>query len=271
MWHIALRPQPQASISMERDPPVKAQSGDNAAAVVTLAAQSKDRRFDLTIPNIEGMRYVAKEIFKDHCYQPVPRIAAPRSVLDIGANVGLAAAYFRLAYPDAVIHCVEPDPGALSFLAQNGPVIGNCIVHEVGLYEGDCQMPFYSSDNSVISSVARNPFAHATSIPIQLRDAGAFVSSLGVEGFDLIKIDTEGAEVPIIRSLGQFMRTAAIVHAEFHSRDDRRAIDDLMNPSHCLFRGVIESAHRGHLTYVANPLVTYEKSEAPLTIPRDPP
>ena len=251
---------------MEGDPPVKAQSGDEASAVVTLTARSEDRRIDLTIPNAEGMRYVTKEIFKDQCYQPVPRIAAPRSVLDIGANVGLAAGYFRLAYPDAIIHCVEPDPGAFSFLAQNGPVIGNCVIHQVGLYDGDCQMPFYSSENSVISSGSRNPYARAVSIPIQLRDAGAFVRSLGVASFDLIKIDTEGAEVPIIRSLGEFIRSAAIVHTEFHSRDDRRTIDDLMNPSHCLFRGAIESAHRGHFTYVANSLVTYKEWEAPLSI-----
>jgi FkbM family methyltransferase len=252
---------------MERDPTVKAHSADNAAAVMTLTAQSKDRRIDLTMPNVEGMRYVTKEIFTDQCYRPVPRVPAPRSVLDIGANVGLAAAYFRLVYPDAVIHCVEPDPGAFSFLAQNGPVIGNCAIHQAGLYEGDCQMPFYSSDNSVISSGSRNPYARAVSIPIRLRDAAAFVSSLEVEDFDLIKIDTEGAEVPIVRSLSEFIRGAAVVHIEFHSRDDRRAIDELLNPSHCLCRGVIESAHRGHFTYVANSLVTYEQWEAPLLIP----
>jgi FkbM family methyltransferase len=253
---------------MECDAPVKAQSGDGTAAVVTLTAQSNARRIDLTIPNAEGMRYVTKEIFTDQCYRPVPRVADPLSVLDIGANVGLAAAYFRLAYPDAVIHCVEPDPRAFSFLAQNAPVIGNCVIHQVGLYEGDCQMPFYSSDNSVISSGSRNPWARAVSIPIQLRDAAAFVSGLGVGAFDLIKIDTEGAEVPIIRSLAEFIGGAAIVHIEFHSRDDRRTIDDLMNPSHCLFRGAIESAHRGHFTYVANSLVTYEEWEAPLSIDR---
>ena len=68
--------------------------------------------------------------------------------------------------------------------------------------------------------------AHASSLRLRLRDAGAFVRGMGVERFDVIKIDTEGAEVPIIRSLGAVLRRAAIVHIEFHSREDRRAIED---------------------------------------------
>lgn len=250
---------------MASDPPAEQHQRAASPAALTFSVRSSDRAIDLVIPNEEGIRYVAREIFKSQCYQPVPRVPAPRTVLDIGANIGLAAAYFRLIYPDALIHCVEPDPAALSFLVQNAPRIGNCIIHQVGLYEGDCEKPFYSASNSVISSVSKNPYAQATSIPIKLRDAGGFVAGLGVERFDLIKIDTEGSEVPIIRSLGAIVRDAATVHIEFHSRDDRRTIDDLMNPSHCLFRGVIEVAHRGHFTYVANALLTHELWEAPLS------
>jgi hypothetical protein len=136
----------------------------------------------------------------------------------------------------------------------------------VGLFDGDCERPFYSAPNFVLSSLSRNPFARATARSLRLRDAGRFASELGVERFDLIKIDTEGAEVPILRSLGRVVRDAAIVHVEFHSREDRRAIDDLMNPSHCLFRGEIEAAHRGHFTYVANALITHGPSGAPLLL-----
>ncbi|SRR5579883_28912 len=250
---------------MASDPPAEQRQSKDSPAVLTFAVRSNDRVIDLVIPNEEGIRYVAREIFKGLCYQPVPRVPAPRAVLDIGANVGLAAAYFRLTYPDALIHCVEPDPVALSFLVQNAPRIGNCHVHEVGLYEGDCEKPFYSASNSVISSVSKNPYARATPVPIKLRDAGGFVAGLGAGRFDLIKIDTEGSEVPIIRSLGTVIRDAATVHIEFHSRDDRRTIDDLMNPSHCLFRGAIEAAHRGHFTYVANALLTHDLWEAPLS------
>jgi FkbM family methyltransferase len=250
---------------MASDPPAGQHQSNDSSTLLKFTVGSSGRTIDLVIPNEEGIRYVATEIFKGKCYQPVPRLPAPRTVLDIGANVGLAAAYFRLIYPDALIHCVEPDPVALSFLVQNAPLIGNCHVHQLGLYEGDCERPFYSASNSVISSVSKNPYARTTPVSIKLRDAGGFVAGLGVKHFDLIKIDTEGSEVPIIRSLGPFIRDAGTIHIEFHSRDDRRTIDDLMNPSHCLFRGVIEVAHRGHFTYVANALLTHDLWEAPLS------
>jgi len=251
---------------MASDPTVGQHQSQDSPAVLTFTVRSNERTIDLLIPDAEGIRYVANEIFKGQCYRPVPRVPKPLAVLDIGANIGLAAAYFRLIYPNALIHCVEPDPAALNFLLQNAPLIGNCRVHQVGLYHGDCERPFYSANNSVISSISKNPLAKATPVSIKLRDAGGFVAGLGVERFDLIKIDTEGAEVPIIRSLAAVIRDAAVVHVEFHSRDDRRIIDDLMNPSHCLFRGMIEAAHRGHFTYVANSLLTHELWEAPLSI-----
>ena len=34
----------------------------------------------------------------------------PENVLDLGANVGMAAAYLAALYPAAAFQCVEPDP-----------------------------------------------------------------------------------------------------------------------------------------------------------------
>lgn len=233
---------------------------------ITFTLGANERRLELVVPDEEGVRYVAHEIFNDRCYAPVAGLAPPRTVLDIGANVGLAAAYFRMVYPETLIHAVEPDPGAWSFLIRNEPRIGNCRLHNVGLYDRDCEKSFYSASSSVLSSLTRNPLALASSKVVTLREASCFVAELGVERFDLVKIDTEGAELPILRSLGSVIADAAVVHIEFHSRDDRRAIDDLMNPSHGLFRGKIEAAHRGHFTYVANGLLTHGPMDAPLTI-----
>ncbi len=249
---------------MASEPPVEQHPKGLVGSTFTVTCNG--RKIELVVPADEGAHHVLNEIFKDQCYRQVPGIPAPGAVLDIGANVGLAAAYFRLAYPEALIHCVEPDPVAWSFLVENARQIGNCRLHEVGLYEGDCERPFYSATSTVMSSLARNPLARVTPSVLKLRDAGRFVAGLGVERFDLIKIDTEGAEIPIIRSLASFLSGAAVVHVEFHSREDRRAIDDLMNPTHCLHYGVIEAAHRGHFTYVANALCPRDIRMAALSL-----
>jgi FkbM family methyltransferase len=208
------------------------------------------RRMKLLVPVDSSTRFVATEIFKGKCYRPVEGMPAPKAILDIGANVGLATAFFRLAYPAAAIHCVEPDPNALRHLRENAARAGNCQVHPVGLYDRDCTMALNASANTALSSLGVNPSARAAPIEVRLRDAGGFVRELGI-AFDLLKIDTEGVEVPILRSLGASAHAAATIHLEFHSDSDRRLIDDLLHPTHYLWRASLDSPHRGNLTYVA--------------------
>ena len=179
---------------------------------------------ELTLPGDESTDYVANEIFREHCYAPVRGMPPARAILDIGANVGLAAAYFRLVHKQALIHCVEPDPAAFGFLERNAAAIGNCRTHRAGLYDQDCTRTFLAATASALSSLASNPIARARRVELELRAAGPFVRALGVGRFDIIKIDTEGAELPILRSLGELVLRCPVVYLEFHSHADRRLI-----------------------------------------------
>lgn len=243
---------------------------DDPKDLKTINLESGGTKLALTVPNDHSTRYAVAEIFKSLCYQPVAGAPAPKAILDIGANVGLAAAFFRLAYPNALIHCVEPDPFAFRVLEKNAPRIKQCILHNVGLYDSDRAMTFNSSPRPSLSSLAVNPITDGTTIQIDCRNAGPFVRALDIDLFDLIKIDTEGAELPILRSLGDIFRKATVIHVEFHSHADRRNIDDLLTPTHLLWSGAIDAPHRGQLTYVAS--ATAEKlveasSNRPLVIP----
>ena len=126
--------------------------------------------------------------------------------------------------------------------------LGNCRVHAIGLYDRDRGKTFYSGSQTVITSFFKNPYTQpgSTRRQLQLRHASAFVAGLGIDRFDIIKVDTEGAEIPIMRALAEAIASAMMVHIEFHSRGDRRAIDEFINPSHCLCRGIAESAHPGN-------------------------
>jgi FkbM family methyltransferase len=206
---------------------------------------------ELTLPTDKSTDYVANEIFRRHCYAPVRGLPPAKTILDIGANVGLAAAYFRLLHKDALIHCIEPDPAAFGFLERNAAVIGNCRVHRAGLYDQDCTRTFLAATSSALSSLSRNPIARSRAVELELRAAGPFVRGLNVARFDIIKIDTEGAELPILRSLGDIVLGCPTVYLEFHSHADRLAIDELLCRTHWLERGNIAAAHRGELTYLS--------------------
>ncbi|CAH0270908.1 FkbM family methyltransferase [Roseomonas sp. CECT 9278] len=220
-----------------------------------------DHGLDLVGRDDSSSALVIREIFHDRVYAPVPGIAPPRVVLDIGAHTGFSSGFFRLMYPNAAIFCVEPDPESFAILAGNAERIGNCRAFNLGLFERDTVAHFNAARISVLSSLFPMKYdgVPAQSAAVQLRHAGAFAGELAAQhdlpGFDLIKIDTEGAELAILGALGDRVAQAHVIHLEFHSHADRRAIDDLLCRTHVLCHGRIERPDLGTLTYVATRLI----------------
>lgn len=220
------------------------------ASVIGLGAQ-----IELELPDDSGIRHVLDEILARDCYPVVPGVSGIATIVDIGANVGIAAARLRLAYPDARILCFEPNPGALPFLRINAER-ARVEVLEYGLADMDANLPLYQG---VTSSVTASLTAHHLTQThplgdVTIRAAGSALAELGVSSIDLLKIDTEGAETPILRSLAPFLAKVRIAHLEFHSESDRRAIDAMFAPTHLLWSGTVERGHLGQITYVRRDL-----------------
>ena len=201
----------------------------------------------LDFPDDPGIRYVAKEVFQEHCYAPIGTMK-PNVVLDIGANVGIAAAYFRTVYPKARIVCVEPDPIAFAHLRKIAHQLGDCWITQAALGAENRTGKFYLGTSSVLSSVT-NALSDRH-IDVDFMAADEFYDGMVVQA-DVMKIDTEGSERVILQSLGERATKVPLVHIEFHSEADRRMIDDMFAQTHHLWRAKVSSPHRGLLTYVA--------------------
>lgn len=230
---------------------------DTQTGLRPISFANNDRRLELLGRADSSTALVVREIYKDQVYAPVPGCPPPRAVLDVGAHLGFASGYFRLMYPEATIFCAEPDPASFAVLTRNAERIGNCHAFNVGLFDKDTTAHFNAAQISVLSSLF--PFdggrIATEAIEVQLRHAGAFAAELrerfGVPGFDLIKLDTEGAELPILSALGDLVAAANVIQLEFHSHADRRVIDELLCRTHRLVHGRIDKPNRGTLTYGA--------------------
>ncbi len=77
-------------------------------------------------------RYVYDEIFLHRCYDAEMTnslkyrnyksrfsVRPPRFIIDIGGNIGLAAVYYAIMYPDATIISIEPDLSNFIALCEN--------------------------------------------------------------------------------------------------------------------------------------------------------
>ena len=206
----------------------------------------------LAVPDDKQTDFLVREIFTERCYLPALPVHDARVIVDVGANVGLAAAYLRLSCPNAEIHCFEPAPAPLQYLQVNAQRIGNCMVHPFGLHACDeTATMFLGREGTATASLFHHNYSSGERIAIPLRDAfSAFQEILQGRDIDILKLDAEGCELPILTRARSFLEKARLIYIEFHSEWDRRDMDDLLFGSHILWRAAISSPLRGLLTYV---------------------
>jgi hypothetical protein len=72
-----------------------------------------------------------------------------------------------------------------------------------------------------------------------------------VRTIDVLKVDTEGCELAILRSIAALLPSIPVIYLEYHSDDDRREIDRMLGDTHVVVAGHVFQIHRGELTYVA--------------------
>jgi len=202
---------------------------------------------------------VADSIFAGATYPTISFVSEVKTIVDIGANVGAASVYFAIAYPDAKVYAFEPGSAALSLLQQNVEPLRNVTVFPFGLHSREQRLSlFHGKNDSVESSLCPTPRTGSDSEEIRLVCAPDFLASQGVHRIDILKIDTEGCEVPILRALHPYLPEVKVLYVEYHSERDRRMIDEMLAATHVLWRGHVTFAYRGEFCYLKRELVPDE-------------
>jgi FkbM family methyltransferase len=140
----------------------------------------------LSLPENDGVRSAFIPIFLDDCYG-LERTSGVRSVLDIGANVGVFGVAARIAYPEAVIHAYEPNSELEPHLRKQAEAADfKYFLEAVGLEGGRVTL-----DRDPDPVLTRSRLAPDGQVPqVAFREA---LQRLG-GGADLVKVDCEGAE-----------------------------------------------------------------------------
>ena len=147
--------------------------------------------------------------------------AKPGTILDIGANIGLFALAARGRYPQATIHCYEPNPRALSYLQANATAANFTVHHEaVGDGDGFVQIVDTSDSNQATTIDVNGAAIPGVGIPKVSFDKA--IERLG--SVDLLKMDCEGAEWEIFRAR-QAWRKVRELRMEYHLKDNHTVAD----------------------------------------------
>jgi FkbM family methyltransferase len=156
--------------------------------------------FRITGLSYSELLYLFREIFLHGEYSRFTSTKKDPSILDCGANIGMAILYFKKRFPHCRVLAFEPNPKVFECLRKNisdNELTGVELVH-AGLSDEESLEPIYvDSRNSLISSIDPNR-GGKDSIVVNFVKLS---SAIDKRKFDFAKIDVEGSEEMVARDL----------------------------------------------------------------------
>jgi FkbM family methyltransferase len=183
---------------------------------------------------------VAYEVFVQQIYQPRLEKARDdvRLVVDVGANVGYSVVYFARLFPRAKIIAFEPNATNGKALSRNVELNGlsdRVSIRNVaaGISDGTA----YMVDRGAASFTTTTAGTDSRGVKVSVAD---IFKQLAGEPIDVLKIDCEGAEYPIIMDDRFAALTAANLLLEWHATEDHPAANREIHDRLCALQWKVE-------------------------------
>lgn len=207
----------------------------NTIAAVDVRFGGQTIRFHVREGTVD-LDIVSMIVQRDSEYR-LPAMIKPKLIFDVGANIGATAAYYACVYPEAQICCFEPLPENLHLLEANVKCFGGRVcVLPYGLYDQPGELTYHrSGDPRNFGGGGFVNFAHDDAKQtLPLKTTAMAMDELGISSVDVFKIDTEGAELPVLRGIPEMIRrNAQAFIGELHGVNDWKFCD-LLSESHAL-------------------------------------
>ena len=154
-----------------------------------------------------------KELFVQEIYRFTAKTDSP-VILDCGANIGLSSIYFKLNYPNAIVHAYEPDITLFELLKKNiqDNAFSNITLHQAAIWIEDTNLSFDNkgSEGSHIDLSGKSvTTVKALSLASQIDQ---------FDHIDLLKMDIEGAEFEVVQSCIAQLHKVENFFLEYHGK-----------------------------------------------------
>jgi FkbM family methyltransferase len=186
--------------------------------------------------NEEEFERICQDVFGSHEYRFQTRERAP-FIIDAGAHVGVATAYFKHQYPGARVLALEANPITFALLQKNVShnALDDVHVLQAALAPEAGEITFYASASDETpgawgDSVIQQPWHEGDGTAVVTVPA-VTLSSLLTEPVDLLKLDIEGLETAVLEEAAPRLSQVRQVILEFHGtrRNPGNDIDKLLN------------------------------------------
>ena len=178
--------------------------------------------------------WIFLEVFVFGIYRRVrDDLRRARRVVDIGANVGFFVIFGSSLNPEAEVHAFEPFPSNVDQMRKNLLLNGGnnrVRVHAEAISDksGTVQLYYIPGDDSGCSlSEAREH-----SVPVNAVAVNDLFKTCGIADCDLLKMDCEGSELPILRAASaELLAKIHSVILEYHVESEVPELTGILSRS----------------------------------------
>ena len=172
----------------------------------------------------------------------------PETIVDAGANIGLASVYFAMQFPGARIIAIEPESENYELLEKNVAQYPNIEPVRAALWYEDAKVSVVDPGLGASGFMtAEKSVDERESVPaISL---GTLMENHGLERVDLLKIDIEGAELSLFKHAKRWIEKVDAIAVELHDRIRPGCERAFLNAT----QGFGEVWTRGENTFCARP------------------
>ncbi len=229
---------PQMSLSSVlhlRDYEIRNTKGGAVEGAVLSLNMRSPVRGEVSLREVGSDMHTFTEVFREQVYGCVlDQVKECSTVIDLGANIGLAALYFAAHYPSCRLFTVEPHPGTYQMLTRNlGDLIreARCRTLKAAVWKDETTLVGDFDEPEHYSAFAMREATSASGDELQTVGLSmpAIIAESGFDTIDILKVDIEGAEVELFKGDVSWLSRVRCIAIEFHA-DSRAAseFDGLM-------------------------------------------
>lgn len=173
----------------------------------------------INFPGAHGLTIGEERFISTHLSGKPPGI-----LFDIGANHGAYALYLNQVSPASVIHAFEPHPATFAILRDRLQSFPNIHLVQQAVSDAPGLLKLYdfadsdgstqaSLDENAVRLFSENTVAH----DVDVTTIDAYMAEYGIDRIDLLKIDTEGFDLAVLRGATAALAASRIgaIHFEF--------------------------------------------------------
>jgi FkbM family methyltransferase len=149
-------------------------------------------------------------------------------VVDVGANIGQTVSEVLKCFPESCIYCFEPVPSTFECLTEQTGKLSNVFPINMALGERPSILPMIAKplaeQNTLVFDAEKAKNNDTKVVDVKVDTLDQFCSNNNINKINLLKVDTEGYEMNVLRGAERMLSSSCIdyilIECDFLKRSD---------------------------------------------------